>query len=417
MPFLWQIEEGNSRGRAQVIHAETKNFENNIKKYAQWKQDNKLLATITAIDFTAKEVKYHVCRLRYQKDAEQITGMQEELKQSNESFSKDYWHMESEVHQNAFDALCYYIQDTVIENQGVLFLTDVNRYYQALIHEYGGNDFNEAKPTNQKLSDKLKNYYKDKINLAKCGSNNEGYVVYSTTMPVEEAIKKHSRNLKSMSLEAKVRKVAFLLRDAIMVAETRELPENLTIDDTSKGEVDVPEIVSQFIEDLVCGPDSQRRKGEMKQKRVKCISQDLVFVTTSGRKKPRKHLQLGLVLKSLTGSRKVIELLNRMGYCASYHTTQEIETEMTFEAGRRKKNTPFGMSLQSNAGTGVAWDNYDRFVETQSGKDTLHDTVGITYQMVRDDGIQLAFEADSTEYIIELDYEDNLFSCFNPSDF
>ena len=31
--------------------------------------------------------------------------------------------------------------------------------------------------------------------------------------------------------------------------------------------------------------------------------------------------------------------------------------------------------------TGIAWDNFDRFVETKSGKDTLHDTVGIAYQM------------------------------------
>lgn len=30
--------------------------------------------------------------------------------------------------------------------------------------------------------------------------------------------------------------------------------------------------------------------------------------------------------------------------------------------------------------TGVAFDNFDRFVETKSGKDTLHDTVGIIYQ-------------------------------------
>ncbi|KZS05943.1 Glioma tumor suppressor-like protein [Daphnia magna] len=31
---------------------------------------------------------------------------------------------------------------------------------------------------------------------------------------------------------------------------------------------------------------------------------------------------------------------------------------------------------------GVAFDNYDRFVETLTGKDTLHDTVGIVYQDV-----------------------------------
>ena len=35
--------------------------------------------------------------------------------------------------------------------------------------------------------------------------------------------------------------------------------------------------------------------------------------------------------------------------------------------------------------TGVAFDNFDRYVETMSGKDTLHDTVGIAYQDVLDE--------------------------------
>ena len=41
------------------------------------------------------------------------------------------------------------------------------------------------------------------------------------------------------------------------------------------------------------------------------------------------------------------------------------------------------MSMDSNACTGSALYNYDRFVETLTGKDTLHNTVGITYQIVK----------------------------------
>ena len=41
------------------------------------------------------------------------------------------------------------------------------------------------------------------------------------------------------------------------------------------------------------------------------------------------------------------------------------------------------MILDPELGTGVAFDNFDRFVETLSGKDTLHDTVGIVYQTIR----------------------------------
>ena len=39
------------------------------------------------------------------------------------------------------------------------------------------------------------------------------------------------------------------------------------------------------------------------------------------------------------------------------------------------------MNLKASLTTGVAFDNFDRFVETLSGKDTPHDTVGIAYQL------------------------------------
>ena len=43
------------------------------------------------------------------------------------------------------------------------------------------------------------------------------------------------------------------------------------------------------------------------------------------------------------------------------------------------------MKLNPRCGTGVAWDNFDRFVETITGKETLHDTVGITYQTITEE--------------------------------
>ncbi|KAG8330800.1 hypothetical protein J6590_054919 [Homalodisca vitripennis] len=38
----------------------------------------------------------------------------------------------------------------------------------------------------------------------------------------------------------------------------------------------------------------------------------------------------------------------------------------------------------------MAFDNYDRFVDTKTGKDTLHDTVGIMYQDIipKDDNVE-----------------------------
>ena len=118
----------------------------------------------------------------------------------------------------------------------------------------------------------------------------------------------------------------------------------------------------------------------MKKRRIKSISEDAIFSSTLGRKKPQKHLQLVIAIKSLTGSRKVVEVLNRLGHCVSYSTTEELETELTYEANKTNDVTPFGMDRSPDSGVGVAWDNYDRHVETGGGEGTLHDTVGIAYQ-------------------------------------
>ena len=61
--------------------------------------------------------------------------------------------------------------------------------------------------------------------------------------------------------------------------------------------------------------------------RIKSMSEDAVFVATAGLNNHQKHLMLGIALKGLTGSRKVIEIMNRLGHCASYHIIEEVETD------------------------------------------------------------------------------------------
>ena len=43
------------------------------------------------------------------------------------------------------------------------------------------------------------------------------------------------------------------------------------------------------------------------------------------------------------------------------------------------------MKRSPNLCTGLAFDNFNRFVETSTGKDTLHDTVCIAYQRQREE--------------------------------
>ena len=89
-----------------------------------------------------------------------------------------------------------------------------------------------------------------------------------------------------------------------------------------------------------------------------------------------------MAIKSLTGSKKVATILNRRGHCINYNGIEELETELTYNCSNANQITPAGMSNEKSCSTGLAFDNYDRFTVTLSGKDTLHDTVGIAYQTV-----------------------------------
>ncbi|EFX75137.1 hypothetical protein DAPPUDRAFT_108189 [Daphnia pulex] len=98
-------------------------------------------------------------------------------------------------------------------------------------------------------------------------------------------------------------------------------------------------------------------------------------------------------MNSVTGSRKTIEVVNKLGHGINYHVTEEQETELTYSTTDKSKLLPWGLQRHNQLGTGVAFDNYDQFVETLTGKDPLRDTVRIVYQDLFE-GLQVNPEAE-----------------------
>lgn len=68
---------------------------------------------------------------------------------------------------------------------------------------------------------------------------------------------------------------------------------------------------------------------------------------------------IGMTLKSLTCSRKIIEIIHRYGYCMSYTGFEEIETEATFTSVAMSSLCPEITKKSPNLCTGVAYDNFD----------------------------------------------------------
>ena len=47
-----------------------------------------------------------------------------------------------------------------------------------------------------------------------------------------------------------------------------------------------------------------------------------------------------MAMKSITGNRKVIDILNRLGHSISYTTVEELKTKLTFGENNREHITP-----------------------------------------------------------------------------
>jgi len=112
------------------------------------------------------------------------------------------------------------------------------------------------------------------------------------------------------------------------------------------------------------------------------MSQDALFIVKDGKLKPAKHIVTSMSLKSLTGSRKVVTMMNRLGHCLNYNKVEELETELAYSIIDRKQSLPDGAI--PGMPVGLAFDNYDEQMSTLSGSNTLHDTMGILYQIQQD---------------------------------
>ncbi|XP_034082274.1 uncharacterized protein LOC117552764 [Gymnodraco acuticeps] len=62
--------------------------------------------------------------------------------------------------------------------------------------------------------------------------------------------------------------------------------------------------------------------------KVLSVCQDIVYLASKGRKQTPKSLALGLTVRHLTGSSRIVSLLNRLGHCASWDTVLSLDTSL-----------------------------------------------------------------------------------------
>lgn len=112
-------------------------------------------------------------------------------------------------------------------------------------------------------------------------------------------------------------------------------------------------------------------------KKITSICEDIVYLASKGHSS-RKHLSLGLTLKHLTGSSRVVNLINKYGHCASDETIRRYTTALALNRLQSIDQIPNGFS--SGKSTILVWDNNDFSESTLTGAGTTHHTNGIMVQ-------------------------------------
>lgn len=306
------------------------------------------------------------------------------------------WYEIRDKHKMALESICKIIDSEIIEKQKVMYLSDLFSRYKAVLLEQNKSKESCQGPktyNSQKFETKLLNVFGEEIVINKSTGPYRRKIVYSRHLDVS-ALANEIASLENKH-ENRMRDTAYELRNCVRSLESNKLPNNLSVDDVIRGECDIPEKLFNFISDLIEGPDACEESSEDKIK-IKSLCSDIIFMITKGKIKPSKHLTLGLAMKSLTSSRKVVTILNKFGHSISYHVAEELETAMTYTAHKANEIIPSGIVAVNGRSTHLAFDNYDRYVDTFNGKNTLHDTVGIIYQFARTDS-DISYEPQRTE--------------------
>ena len=117
---------------------------------------------------------------------------------------------------------------------------------------------------------------------------------------------------------------------------------------------------------------------------VHSIASDLVAGVTNGKIMAAKQFLLALGFHKITGTRKVVDIVSRLGHYINYKTTCEIETAQVVKAqslSERSSALPLVPIEQPSFVLTVFWvDNFDVKVQSQIGKNSINITHLVAYQ-------------------------------------
>ena len=339
-----------------------------ILEAAQKKNDHRLISIfMSGGDLTARRGKYHKsCRRAYLKASEILPRTEQNSVRH--------------IHAETLRIICDYVQHQVIDKKEVILSTSLFDLYTTEFRSRGGSQEDIDRYTVYSLMCKIKEAYSNEI-CTLLLNRRVGNLIHSSSMSESDARAAFADEHQSFKQYDQVRAVAMYLRSVILSMPKSKSPSPTSVHTLKETSPMLPEPLEFFFRTLYCGllTDTDLPKENI-ERRVMSSASDAVFITSRGRVRPWKSTCLGLGMGTLTGSKTVVQMLNRLGHSISYDEVKALETEFAFTVSDNNQETPDGILCKPNLATATAWDNYDVNIETLDGKSTLHSTVGICYQ-------------------------------------
>ncbi|XP_028395413.1 uncharacterized protein LOC114519473 [Dendronephthya gigantea] len=348
--------------------------ENAVKVAAQKKQDENVLLIVEGEDLIAKEAQYHHSCFRT------FTYIPVESKIST---GDAYLKFCSEI-----------IQERIIGGGEIIKISKLAEIYSRYLQP----DTDASYLSNWNLKRKLKKSFPSLVYIkvkeiancelvCSCEQNTMFVAPESTEESSDEDEVRAMGNLepndqRQLFLSSQIVKKAIEMSPRLNVPNP-PLASDLTEDAAQKI---VPIELFNFlawITGVCCEPVSASEKklveldNDTERQKILSICQDIIYLKSKGRRIVPKHLILGLTIRHLTGSSKLIDIVSGLGHCISPKAVIDYDSDLARYRAQQSSVIPRGFS---GSFTTCVFDNNDINEETLSGKGTTHCTTGIVIQ-------------------------------------
>ena len=409
-----------------LINVSTFQGTKRIREAAVEQGDNQILALLDSVndDLIAAKAKYHkTCHSSY-------------ISKSNLKHTSQNEGIKEDVYQDAFLDMIQEITPDLRSNKAFDMSTLLGKY-KYFLKAKGVLPETAKNYTAQKLKLRLRRYYNDEIVFHQPHDRTMPELVYSSSLSLQAVINSayHNRPLKPASLlcaeETSVpsKNLNYQAESNGSRKETNRPCTSSRVEDPSdhilgsqdrllyhaakiiKSDIStckgilakppnpsdislaacksaIPESLYNLLRWIITKPEKDDEHADSNcrnmadEKRILMLGQDIVYCASHSQAKMPKHVGLAMTLRHLTGSKQIIQMLNRMGHCCSYDDIEVMDTCLAHEI--ITKSEVFGVLVPNNIVPGqfvqAAADNNDINEETLDGKSTTHATTLVLYQ-------------------------------------